>query len=123
MQDKYDTQSGIKFPHNKKEACPAFDKQCLICRKKGYFTRQCCLSKALYVEEENSDDEEAFFIKAVRSPASQLALVTRAVNDYPFEIDAGVSCNTLPLADYIKVTGNKKMCADRPNQNLPHHVQ
>ena len=95
----------------RKEACPAFDKQCLICRKKGHFSRQCRLSKAHYVEDENSDDEEVFFIHAVRSPASQPSLVTCTVNDshkVTFEIDMGASCNILLLADYIKAAGDKK---------------
>ena len=33
------------------------------------------------MDNENSDDEEAFFIQAIRPPASQPALVTCTVND------------------------------------------
>ena len=53
----------------RKEACPAFDKQCLICKKRGHFARQCRSSKAHYIEDENSEDEEAFFIHAVKTTA------------------------------------------------------
>ena len=95
----------------KREACPAFDKECLICKKRGHFARQCRSSKAHYLEDENSDDEEAFFIHSVRSSTCQPALVTCTVNDshkVTFEIDTGASCNILPLSDYIKATGDKK---------------
>ena len=97
----------------RKEACPAYDKECLICKKQGHFARQCRSSKAHYVDNENSDDKEAFFIHAIRSPASQPALVTCTVNNrhkVTFEIDTGASCNILPISDYIKATGDKK-CA------------
>jgi len=46
-----------------------------------------------------------FFIQAIRSPASQPALVTCTVNNshkVTLKIDTGSSCNILPLSDYIK---------------------
>jgi len=71
------------------------------------------------VEDENSDDEEAFFIHTVRSPTSQPALVTCTVNDHHkviFEIDTEASCNILALADYIKATGDKKCTQINPTK-------
>ena len=80
-------------------------------QKRGHFARQCRSSKAHYVEDENSEDEEAFFIHAVKTTASQPALVTCTVNDshkVTFKINTGASCNVLPLSDYIKATGDTK---------------
>lgn len=95
----------------KKEACPAVDKQCYICNKRGHFARQCRSTKAHHIEDESRDEEEIFFIHAIKSSANQPALVTCTVNDchkVTFEIDTGASCNILPFTDYIKATGDKQ---------------
>ena len=94
----------------RKAACPAVDKQCYICNKKGHFAKQCQSAKAHHIEDSCSEEEEVFFIHVVKSPASQPALVTCTINErhkVTFEIDTGASCNVLPLADYIKATGDK----------------
>ena len=65
----------------------------------------------LHIEDSCSEEEEVFFIHVVKSPASQPALVTCTINErhkVTFEIDTGASCNVLPLADYIKATGDKR---------------
>ena len=95
----------------KKDACPAAEKKCYICNKKGHFAKQCRSAKAHHIEDDYSDEEEVFFIHAVKHIASQPALVTCTVNEHhkvTFEIDTGASCNVLPLADYIKATGDRQ---------------
>jgi len=72
-----------------------------------------------YVDNENSDNEEAFFIHAIRSPASQPGMVICTVNNshkVTFEIDTGASCNILPLLNYIKATGDKKCALISPTK-------
>jgi len=71
------------------------------------------------MDDENSDDEEAFFIHVIRSSASQPAWVTCTVNDshkVTFEIDMGASCNILSLLDYIKATRDKKCTQISPTK-------
>ena len=73
--------------------------------------KQCRSQRAHYVEEDQSDDEEVFFIHAIKSPDNQPALITCAVNErhkVTFEIDTGASCNILPFADYVKATGDQR---------------
>ena len=55
----------------KKDTCPAAEKKCYNCNKKGHFGKQCRSSKAQHIEDDYSDEEEVFFIHAVKSIASQ----------------------------------------------------
>ena len=57
----------------KKDACPAAEKKCYICNKKGHFAKQCRSAKAHHIEDDYSDEEEVFFIHAVKHIASQPA--------------------------------------------------
>ena len=94
-----------------REACPAFDKTCFNCNKRGHFSKQCRAPRIHHVEDQSSEDEEVFFINAIKTSASQPALVTCTVNNshkVVFEIDTGASCNILPFVDYIKATGDKQ---------------
>ena len=62
------------------------------------------------VEEELSD-KETYAMSTVKRPSSTQALVTFRVNNQhnvTFEIDAGASCNILPLSEYVKATGDQK---------------
>ena len=93
----------------KTEACPALEKCCYNCNKKGHFSK--CRLPTVHGVEYVSSDEEVFFINAIKTPASQPALVTCVVNgrhEVVFEIDTGTSCNILPFADYVKATGDKQ---------------
>jgi len=65
----------------KKEACPAVDKVCYTCNKKGHFAKQCRSTRAHHIENDHSDNEELFFIHAVKRHNSQPALVTCTVNE------------------------------------------
>jgi len=96
--------------HSEERFVLLMTKNASFAKKRSHFARQCRSAKAQYMDE-NSDDEEAFFIHTIRSPASQPSLVTCTVNDshkVTFEIDKGASCNILPLSDYIKATRDKK---------------
>ena len=102
-----------------REACPAIDKLCYKCNKKGHFARQCRSPRVHHTEEGVSDDEEVFFINAVRSSVNQPAVVTCIVNDrhkVVFEIDTGASCNILPLTDYIRATKDKQGVHIKPTR-------
>ena len=95
----------------KKEACPAVDKVCFTCNKKGHFAKQCRSTRAHHIEDDHSEDKEVFFIHAVTCHNSQPALVTCTVNEFhkvTFKIDTEASCNILPFADYVKATGDKQ---------------
>ena len=93
----------------KKEACPALGKCCCNCNKKGHFSKQCQVP-IVHSDDNECSDDEVFFVNAVKTSASQPALVTCTVNEQHkvvFEIDTGASCNILPFADYVKATGDK----------------
>ena len=95
----------------RKNACPAVDKQCYNCNKKGHFATQCRSTKTHHIDDEYSDEEELFFIHTVRSQSNKPALATCTVNDrhkVTFEIDTGASCNILPFTDYVKATGDRQ---------------
>ena len=94
-----------------REACPAADKVCYKCNKRGHFARLCRAPKINHTEEIGSDDEEVFFVNVVKDPSNQPALVTCIVNErhkVVFEIDTGASCNILPFSDYIRATEDRQ---------------
>jgi len=96
----------------KKEACPAFGKECHKCGKKGHFSIQCrSTTKNVYSLDDNcSDEEDLFFISSVKMTSSRPVVATCTVNQkhqVVFKLDTGASCNILPLEDYMKATGDK----------------
>ena len=102
-----------------KEACPALSKRCYNCNKKDHFSKQYRILIVYGVDNECSNDEEVFFVNAVKTSASQPALVTCIVNEQHkvvFEIDTGASCNILPFADYVKATEDKRGTHIKPTK-------
>ena len=105
----------------KKEASSALGKHCYNCNKKGHFSKQCQVPIVHGVDNEYND-EEVFFVNAVKTSASQPALITCTVNEQHkvvFEIGTGASCNILPFADYVKATGDPEptsRCTTTPVQ-------
>ena len=75
--------------------------------------------KTVLIKDDYSDEEEVFFIHAIKTASSRPALITCTVNEHhkvTFEIDTGASCNILPLADYVKATGDKEGALISPSK-------
>ena len=90
--------------------CPAAEKKCRKCGKKGHFAKVCQSTTAVHAVEEELSEEETYAISTVKRSGSTQALVTFRVNnkhDVTFEIDTGASCNILPFSEYVKATGDK----------------
>ena len=90
---------------------PAADKVCYKCNKRGHFARLCRAPRINHTEEAGSDDEEVFFVNAIKDSGNQPAVVSCTVNErhkVVFKIDTGASCNILPFSDYIRATGDKQ---------------
>ena len=103
--------------HGKKKSdCPAVDKICLKCKKKGHYARVCRSKQAnpqkkpvKYVEEQ--EDVEYVHLNHIHSATAGEAFATFRVfgkpEDIQFQIDTGVSCNVIPFKDYGRATGDK----------------
>ena len=95
----------------RKEACPAFDKQCLICKKEGILLDSVVLQKLTMLKMRTVRMRKPFSFMQSKPLLASQNLVTCTVNDshkVTFETDTGASCNVLPLSDYIKATGDTK---------------
>ena len=71
----------------------------------------CRAPRINHTEEASSDDEEVFFVNAIKDPGNQPVVVTCTVNEcrkVVFEIDTGASYNILPFSDYINSMGDKQ---------------
>ena len=56
----------------KKDACPADEKKCYSCNKKGHFAKQCQSAKAHHIEDDYSDEQEVFLsMQSKVQPTSQ----------------------------------------------------
>jgi len=80
------------------------------------------IKSSLYVEDEKSDDEEAFFIHTIRSLTSEPALVTYTFNNYHKVTDMGplaISCHWLTISR----PKDTKNVHNKPNQNPPYYAQ
>ena len=63
-----------------------------------------------YLEDNSSNEEEVFFISAVKTTLGHSVVATCIVNqkhNVVFELDTGASCNILPLANYVKATDDE----------------
>ena len=97
---------------SKREACPAWGKQCVKCSKENHFARKCPHSstsnKVSLLEEE--DELPVFQVfKVSANQSSDSSLVTLKVpsgNFIRFKIDTRARCNVLPVHIYKKVTGD-----------------
>ena len=97
---------------SKREACPAWGKQCVKCGKENHFARKCPLSSpsnkvSLLGEEDELPVFQVFKVSANQS--SDSSLVTLKVPSGHFiciEIDTGARCNVLPVHIYKRATGD-----------------
>ena len=93
---------------SKREACPAWGKQCVKCGKENHFARKCPLSStsnkvALLEEESELPVFQVFKVPANQSPdSSLLTLKVLSGNFIRFGIDTGARCNVLPIHIYKK---------------------
>ena len=84
---------------SKREACPAWGKQCVKCGKENHFARKCPLSStsnkvSLLEEEDELPVFQVFKVSANQSSDSSLAtLKVSRRNFIRFEIDTGGRCN------------------------------
>lgn len=119
------TYCGLNHPPRKAD-CPAADRICSSCKKKGHYARVCRSRKVHHVkyegqrpqsppikEQDNHDEEleiEYMEIQQINDKSAERALATFCVNrqeDISFQIDTGASCNILPFNDYTRVTGDQ----------------
>ena len=97
---------------SKREACPAWGKQCVKCGKENHFARKCPLSStsnkvALLEEESELPVFQVFKVSANQSPDSSLVTLKVLTGNFiRFEIDTGARCNVLPIHTYKKATGD-----------------
>ncbi|KAK2570249.1 hypothetical protein P5673_005029 [Acropora cervicornis] len=97
---------------SKREACPAWGKQCVKCGKEYHFARKCPLSStsnkvSLLEEEDELPVFQVFKVSANQSSYSSLVtLKVPSGNFIRFEIDTGARCNVLPVHIYKKATSD-----------------
>ena len=95
----------------KRGLCPAAEKKCKKCGKKGHYAKVYLSTKTVHITEEEFSEEETYYvISAVKGSSVTQAMATCGVNnqhDVAFEIDTWASCNILPLSEYVKATGDK----------------
>ena len=98
-------------------ACPARDKTCRICHRKGHFAAKCYQrkDKAVHaVDDSDSHDSECFTIFEVSTVRKldddeQVTLRARSGKYIRFQIDTGAQCNVISAQTYKSLTGDYKL--------------
>ena len=109
---------------HKRSSCPAYEKACNSCHKKGHFSNCCLNFKRQDIKQINIDkskfydsDDEHLFIGAIASDENLKFEETD--NEWPlyldtngtlinFKIDSGSQVNSLPLNEYDRLQNRSK---------------
>ena len=110
---------------HKRGSCPAYDKVCNSCHKKGHFSKCCISFKIQYIRQINKDeskfynsDNEHLFIGAITSNENLKFeendnewLIDLDANGtlINFKIDSGAQVNILPLREYYRLENCPKL--------------
>ena len=106
----------------KRDACPAWGKECRECGKKNHFAKQCRSKKRpkqVYDLETTSDPDQPFTIDSLDSLISKNELhVTLSINGKNLEmkIDTGAKCNVISLDTYNSLRDQNKIDKSNPSK-------
>lgn len=92
-----------------KRACPAFNKTCEKCKKKGHFTSVCSRKvKKVEVVNESTDEEEVLFVDSISTTVKddskswfEEIMLDKVV--VKVKLDTGGQCNVIPLSIARKI--------------------
>lgn len=104
--------------------CPAFNQECIKCKKKGHFAK-CCLNKNKKVQvlenetQSEKNENKKFTIGTIskneNKKISWIQKVQVENSEINFKLDSGAEVNVLPVKDFKKISKktNVKMCTSR----------
>jgi len=101
-------------------ACPARDKKCNICGRKGHFAAKCYQrkDKAVHAVDDTDDidnqGDECFTVFEVHATRKldddeQVTLKAKSGKYIRFQIDTGAQCNVISVQTYKSLTGDYKL--------------
>lgn len=114
---------GGLWPHEQGKFCPARNKTCKACKKRGHFADVCRgksqqggPNTAHRLSEHSSDsdsDDQAFTLQRNNSKAPKVTL-TIGDRDIDFIVDTGASVNVISHDTYSKIPGKPTLCGPVP---------
>ncbi|KAL7648278.1 UNVERIFIED_CONTAM: hypothetical protein RMT77_000184 [Armadillidium vulgare] len=104
--------------HNAKETgkCPAFDKICKKCRKKGHFQSQCRTKYILkFTEKENSDDD----ISENKDCVDEFAFRVHSLGTNAKPLVVTIYMNTVPINMQVDTAADVSLISEKVANTIP----